>query len=482
MKDLAERAVEAARLAGADYADSRVLIVLDQTVQVEDLSPKFIGDQHDAGIGVRVLKDGAWGFASISRVDKRSAEKAAKEAVAVAKASALAAGREKITLAAEPAHIGRFETKVAIDPFSIPVDEKTALLLRINATMLKVKGIVKAEARTRATRRHQFFASSEGSSIETLITSVNAEYTAVAADKGDSQTRSLLDFPLNKGWEHILSRKMEDQAGRIAEEAVAKLSAAYPEEGLIDLILDPSHLALTIHESVGHATELDRVLGYEANFAGTSFVTLDKKEQGFKYGSDLIHFVADNTLEGGLATTGWDDEGVACQKWDIIKNGMFKNYSSTREVAIRAGYNRSFGSGRADSYASMPINRIPNLCLMPGEKNISPEELMAGVKKGICIEGRGSWSIDQRRLNFQFGGDVFYEIKNGKKDRMLRDVIYQSVTPDFWGAVDGISGAAWWEPRGFQNCGKGEPMQTAQMTNGAPWIRVRNIRVSRGKK
>lgn len=482
MKDLAERAVEAARLAGADYADSRVLTILDQTVQVEDLSPKFIGDRHDAGIGVRVLKDGAWGFASISRVDKRSAEKAAKEAVAVAKASGLAASREKITLAPEPAHSGRYETKVAIDPFSIPIDEKTAMLLRINETMLKVKGIVKTEARTRVIRRHQFFVSSEGSDIETLITSVNAEYTAVAAAKGDSQTRSLLDFPLNKGWEHILSRKMEEQAGRIAEEAVAKLSAAYPEEGPTDLILDPAHLALTIHESVGHATELDRVLGYEANFAGTSFVTLDKKEQGFKYGSDLIHFVADNTMEGGLATTGWDDEGVACQKWDIIKNGMFKNYSSTREVAMRAGYNRSFGSGRADSYASMPINRIPNLCLMPGDKEISPEELMAGVEKGICIEGRGSWSIDQRRLNFQFGGDAFYEIRNGKKIRMLRDVIYQSVTPNFWGAVDGVSGAKWWEPRGFQNCGKGEPMQVAQMTNGAPWIRVRNIRVSRGKK
>jgi TldD protein len=481
MKDLVERAVEVARLAGADYADARVLSIQDQYLYVEDRSPKAIRDLSDAGIGIRVLKNGAWGFASVSRLDKRSAEKVAREAVAVAKASALTM-QEKITLAAEPTHKDKFETKVEIDPFSISVGEKIAMLLRINEIMLGVKGIVKARANSHITRRHQFFASTEGSFIETLITTVGGDYMAVAVGKGDSQTRTFQDHPMNKGWEHIVGLKMEENAQRIAEEAVAKLTADYPSEGPTDLILDPAHLSLTIHESVGHATELDRVLGYEANFAGTSFVTLDKKDSGFRYGSDLIHFVADNTLEGGLASTGYDDEGVQGQRWDIVKDGIFKNYSSTREVAMRAGYARSFGSGRADSYASMPINRIPNLFLMPGGKSISPENLAADVKKGIWIEGRGSWSIDQRRLNFQFGGDLFYEIKNGKKGKMLRDVIYQSITPEFWGSVDMIAGQKWWEPRGLRNCGKGEPMQVAQMTNGGPWVRVRRVRVSRGKK
>jgi len=482
MKDLAERAVETARLAGADYADARVLNIRDQEIYVQDLSPKAIMDETDAGIGIRVLKDGAWGFASIGRQDKRSAEKVAREAVAVARASALTVGTNKVQLAPEPPHVDRFETKVEIDPFDIPVADKVAMLLRINEIMLGVKGIVKTLGFIRVTRRHQFFASTEGSAIETLITTVNASYTATAVGKGDSQSRTFQDYPLNKGWEHILAMKLEESAERIASEAVAKLSAAYPSEGRMDLILDPSHLSLTIHESVGHATELDRVLGYEANFAGTSFVTLDKKESKFRYGSEIVNFVADNTLNGGLASTGYDDEGVACQRWDIIRNGIFRNYSSTREVAPLAGYKRSFGSARADSYASMPINRIPNLSLMPNQKSMSPQDLAADVKRGVWIEGRGSWSIDQRRLNFQFGGDLFYEIKNGKKTRMLRDVIYHSITPEFWNAVDGLSGRKYWEPRGFRTCGKGEPMQIAQMTNGGPWIRVRGIHVKRGKQ
>lgn len=482
MKDLVERAVQAARLAGADYADARVLSIHDQQIYVQDLSPKSIQDVIEAGIGVRVLKDGAWGFACVSRQDKRSAEKVAREAVAVAKASALTVGKDRVKLAQEPVHKDRFETEVQIDPFSIPIEDKLAMLLRINEIMLGVKGIVKTLANTRITRRHQFFASTEGSLIETLITTVNAFYMATAVSKGDSQTRSFQDYPLNKGWEHIVGLGLEANARRIAEEAVAKLSAAHPDEGKMDLILDPSHLSLTIHESVGHATELDRVLGYEANFAGTSFVTLDKKVAKFRYGSDIVNLVADNTLKPGLASTGYDDEGVACQRWDIVRNGIFKNYSSTREVAPLAGYKRSFGSARADSYASMPINRIPNLSLRPANRSISPLDLVADVKKGVWIQGRGSWSIDQRRLNFQFGGDLFYEIRNGKKTRMLRDVIYHSITPEFWGAVDGISGKRYWEPRGFRTCGKGEPMQSAQMTNGAPWIRVRKIQVSRGKK
>ncbi len=481
MREIAELAVEAALHAGAEYADARVVLIRRQDVYVHDLSPKSIDDDYDAGIGVRVLKCGAWGFSSVSRLDADSARKAALDAVEVADASALASGKEKVRLVAEPAHRGRFETPVRIDPFSVSLEEKTSLLLRVNEIMLAKKGIVKAFAYCNTSRRHQFFASSEGTLVETLVTTVNAAYNAVAVEGGDSQERSYGDYPLNSGWEHILAMKLEENAERTAEEAKAKLSAAFPEEGPADLLLDPAHLSLTIHESAGHSTELDRVLGYEANYAGTSFLTLDKLGS-FRYGSDAVSLVADNTLPGGLATTGFDDEGVECQRWDIVKNGIFTNYSTTREVAGQAGYKRSFGSGRADGYASLPINRIPNLSLMPGDADVSPEEMAEGIEKGIWIEGHGSWSIDQRRLNFQFGGDLFFKIENGKKTGMLRDVLYQSITPDFWGSVDLVSGKRFWEPRGFTTCGKGEPPQSAQMTNGAPWARVRNIRILRGKK
>jgi TldD protein len=481
VKKIAERAVEAARLAGADYADARAVVFRRQFVYVEDLSPKIIADEYDAGVGVRVLKAGAWGFASFSRLDARSAERAAREAAAVAEASALAAGGVPVRLAAEPVQRGRFATPVRIDPFSVPLADKTALLLRANEIMLGVKGVAKTRAQATAISRLQAFASSEGSLVETEITTVEAGYRATAVGGNDSQERGYGDWPLNKGWEHILDQKLEENAGRTAEEAVAKLSAALPEEGRTDLLLDPGNLSLTVHESAGHASELDRALGYEANYAGTSFLTPDKRGT-FRYGSPAVNLTADNTLPGGLATTGWDDEGVACQRWDVVRNGIFVNYSTTREVAGLAGYARSFGSGRADGYVSLPINRIPNLCLMPGEADVSPEEMAAGIDAGIWIEGHGSWSIDQRRLNFQFGGDMFYEIRHGKKGRLLRDVLYQSITPDFWGAVDVVSGPRFWEPRGFTNCGKGEPPQSAQMTNGAPWARVRGINVLRGKR
>jgi TldD protein len=481
MKELCAHAIGVTSALGAEYADIRITDDRSQRIAVMDRSPKEITDVDTYGFGIRVLKGGAWGFASSHRVTKKEIERVAKKAFSVAEASSLLSRKKGIVLAAEPVHVDAFTTPVKIDPFSIGMDEKTAMLLRVNEAMLRVKSVVKAIAYCMANRRHQFFASQEGSFIETLITTVIADYTAFAAKGGDSQSRSMQANPLNAGWEHILSLELEENAERIAEEAVAKLHAEFPGEGKKDLVLDPTHLSLTIHESVGHPTELDRVMGYEANFAGTSFVTTEKRGT-FKYGSTLVNFFADNTLPGGLATTGYDDEGVACQRWDIIKNGIFVDYSSTREVAPLIGEKRSRGSGRADAYYSFPINRIPNLCLAAGTKDISPEELIAKVKDGIYIEGRGSFSIDQRRLNFQFGGDFFYEIKNGKKRRMLRDVIYHSITPRFWGSLDGLTGKAYWEPRGVFNCGKGEPTQRAQMTNGAPYALFRNVDVKRGKK
>lgn len=481
MKELCEYAIEIATHLGADYSDIRITDDRSQRIMIIDRSPKEVKDENIYGFGVRVLKNGAWGFASSNNVRKREIEKIVKRAFSIAKASSLLSHEKGISLAAEPVHKDRFVTPIEIDPFNIGMDEKTAMLLTINEKMLKVKSIVKAISFFILNRRKQFFASQEGSFIETEITTVNSDYSAVAVKGNDSQTRSFQAYPKNAGWEHILSLKLVENAERIAQEAVAKLSASYPEEGKKDLVLNPCHLSLTIHESVGHPTELDRVMGYEANFAGKSFATPEKRGN-FKYGSKLVNFIADNTLPGGLATTGYDDEGVECQKWDVIKDGILVDYSSTREVAPLIGEKRSRGSGRADAYYSFPINRIPNLYLASGKKDVSPDELISKVKDGIYIEGRGSFSIDQRRLNFQFGGDLFYEIKNGKKKKMLRDVIYHSITPDFWGNLDGLSGEKYWEPRGIFNCGKGEPIQRAQMTNGAPYALFRNIDVKRGKK
>lgn len=481
MKELGAYFQDIARRENIEYADIRIGYYRTQFLFLQDLSPKEINDEERMGFGIRVLYDGAWGFASSTKVEKAEIERVLKKAIEIAKASSLVRGEYRVKLAKEPVHVDRYVVPVEIDPFKVPVEEKIDLLYKVNDVMLKVKGIVKTYSHIEVRRRDQVFASTEGSLIETTIFTSNAGYTAFAVGNNDSQSRSFQDYPLNKGYEHIRSMKLLENAEIIASEAVMKLYADEPDEALMDLVLDPAHLSLTIHESVGHPTELDRVLGYEANFAGRSFVTPEKLGN-FRYGSPMVNFVADNTLPGGLATTGYDDEGVECQKWHIIKDGIFVDYSSTREVASILGFPRSRGSARADSFSSFPINRIPNLCLMPGKDPVTPEDLIAGVKKGVYIEGRGSFSIDQMRLNFQFGGDLFYEINHGKKGRMLKNVIYQSITPQFWNSLDGVTDERFWEPRGFLTCGKGEPTQSAQMTNGAPYARFRNVKVGRGKR
>jgi TldD protein len=303
----------------------------------------------------------------------------------------------------------------------------------------------------------------------------------VAVENGESQTRSFQTHPKNAGYEHILELRLLDHADRVANEAVEKLKAPEPDEAIRDLVLDPSHLALTIHESVGHATELDRVLGYEANYAGRSFATTEKLGR-YRYGSPLVNFVADNTLPGGLATTGYDDEGVECQRWDIIREGILVGYSTTREVARFIGESRSRGSARADGFASFPIGRIPNLCLMPGKTSATPEDLASEVKDGILIVGEGSFSIDQMRLNFQFGGDGFWEIKNGKRTRMLKNVLYWGITPQFWNSLDGLSDERFRGTHGFVTCGKGEPSQWGRMTHASPWARFRKVKTGRGRR
>jgi TldD protein len=397
-----------------------------------------------------------------------------REAVAVARASALAS-KEPVVLAPEPVHAGaRYESPCVKDPFAVPVEEKIALLLQVNAALKKNPAIKVAQSSMFFWRRQQLFASSEGSMIESALVRAQASETASAVGESDSQDRGYAIPPLHAGYEHILAGDLLGNAERVAAEAEEKLKAAESPEGTFDLILDPEHLALVIHESAGHSTELDRALGYEANYAGTSFLTPDKLRT-FRYGAPIVNIVADNTRPASLASVGFDDDGVECQRWDIVREGTFVGYSDNREVAPKVGVARSHGSCRADSWSSIPIVRIANVGLEPREGRLA--DLIADTKRGIYIEGQGSWSIDQRRWNLQFGGDAFWEIADGKRTRMLKNVIYQSVTPEFWGACDAICGRDEWRDHGFLTCGKGQPGQSGHMTHGASPARFRNLKV-----
>ncbi|MDD3143023.1 MAG: TldD/PmbA family protein, partial [Candidatus Cloacimonetes bacterium] len=316
-----------------------------------------------------------------------------------------------------------------------------------------------------------------GTRLETNTQWITPMITATAVHEGDSQSRSFNEGGKAIGWEWIESLNLTEKAKQIAEEALIKVKAEpLGPEARRTLILDPIHLGLTMHESVGHPTELDRVLGWEADYAGISFATPEKLKN-YRYGSEIINFVGDNTLSEGLATLGFDDDGVPGQKWHIIKDGILNEYGSTRDTAMEIGLEYSRGCNRATYYSDQPINRIPNLYLLPGTKELSPSELIADTEDGVYIQGQGSFSIDQHRVNFQFGGDFFWEIKNGKLFRPVKKVIYKSCNPEFWNSCDAICDERHWRPFGVINCGKGQPSQSARMTHGAATARFRNIRV-----
>lgn len=460
---------------GATYADVRFVRQLRQEISAEDDRLRSFSDLEDAGLGVRVIADGAWGFAGTSDLTREGAMKAAATAVAIARAGATA-NAAPVRLAPEPPARSSFRTAVAVDPFAVPVQEKVALLQTVNERLRKHNGITKAEGFMSLRKDERLFLSSEGSELDSAVVTTAAGYQATAVGGGDAKSRTYFPPPRTSGYENIRAEDLLANTDRVAEQALEHLSAEECPDGMLDLILDPQNLSLTIHESVGHATELDRALGYEESLAGRSFATPDKL-RNLKYGSDVVNFVADNTLTGGLATHGFDDDGVVGQRWHIVEDGLFVGYSTGREVAPVIGWDRSVGGCRADSWASIPIVRIPNLSLMPGRDPLSLEELIADTKDGIYIEGRGSFSIDQMRCNFQFGGDAFWRIRDGKLAGMLRNVTYQSITPQFWNSCDAICDERYWVPDGVLNCGKGDPMQISQMTHGAAPARFRNVRV-----
>jgi len=475
MNDLALLALDTAQSMGATFADVRFLTYRRQDLLTEDERVASINNRTDTGFGLRVIANGAWGFAGSSTLSREEVMRVAAEAVAIARASATALSKP-VTWAPEAPHRTSFRSPREIDPFKVGVDEKVGLLLEINRRLRKQEGIKKAQGYMTLRQEEKLYANTDGSLMESDVISTGVQYQATAVGAGDAKSRAYVPPPLTKGYENIDAADLLAQTERVAAEAVQHLSAKDCPVGRKTIILDPHNLALTIHESVGHATELDRVLGYEESLAGRSFATPEKLNS-LDYGSELVTFRADNTLENGLATQGFDDDGVPGQAWNIVDHGLFVGYGMGREVAAEMGYERSNGTCRADHWGSIPIVRIPNLSLMPGSEPLTLEEIISDTDDGIYIEGMGSFSIDQMRCNFQFGGDAFWEIKNGKIVGMLKNVTYQAMTTEFWNSCDAIADERFWVKNGVLNCGKGDPMQISQMTHGAAPARFRNIAV-----
>jgi TldD protein len=477
LKEYTDLALDTVKRYGATYADIRIIRTKYEYVSAKNERLSDVSRSEDEGFGVRVIANGAWGFAASSKVTKSEIERVSAQAVEIAKASA-SLKKSDVILAPEPAYVGVWRTPYLKDPFIVPLETKIELLLKINTELMRVSDIKVANSQMRFVRELQFFANTDGSFIEQELLRTALGYTATAVGDNDMQIRSYPDshgwHSMSKGYEFVEELPLLENAQRTAEEASALLKAPKCPDMKTDLIISGSQLSLQIHESVGHPTELDRVLGTEANYAGTSFVTTDKLGK-LQYGSPIVNIVADSTVPYGLATVGYDDEGVAAQKWHIIENGVFVGYLTSRETAPVVNENRSRGAMRADGWQNIPLIRMTNISLMPGEWML--DDLIADTKDGIFVDTNRSWSIDQKRLNFQFGTEIAWEIKNGKKTRILKNPVYQGITPEFWNSCDAICNQDHFVLWGVTNCGKGQPGQTAEMSHGAAPARFRNVHV-----
>ena len=475
---LADVALDAAKAAGASYADLRLCRYQSEYLEAREHRLEQSSSGVNAGFAVRVLLDGTWGYASSPLATEDEVQRTTQLAIEVAKASQPLQLR-KFVLEDVPVYHDRWDMPMKTDPFQVPVDEKIAKMLAINEAALKA-GADYATIAFAFVREEKFFASSVGSRITQTRVRIMPETEVTVVDKatGKFASRAGLAPPRGSGYDYILGYDFIGEAAKAAEQAREKLKAKPVEPGSYDLVLDPSNLWLTVHESVGHPTELDRALGWEANFAGTTFCTPDKLGK-LKYGSTLMNVIADRSQEGGLSTVGYDDDGVRSvgTEFPIIKDGIFVNYQTAIGQAQLIGQERSNGCAFADSWDSFPIQRMPNVSLQPNPKTCSLHDLLADVKRGIYIVGNGSWSIDQQRHNFQFGGQLFYEIKNGKLGGMLRDVAYQGSTVEFWNSMDGIGDKSTYFLGGAPNCGKGQPEQTAPVSHGAVPARFRHVAV-----
>ena len=478
LRNLADTALRLAKQLGASYADLRVCRYENEDIATREERVESITNSRNFGLGVRVLLDGTWGFASSSSVNAAQVERTTRYAVEIAKANR-AIQKRKVELETLPAYHAEWRMPMKSDPFSVSLEEKIKTLLAINAAAMKA-GAAFCSSGFNFVKEEKFFASSRGSVISQSRVRSSPFFEVTVTDKSSGRfaTRQSFAAPRGSGYEYIAGCGLVAEAARASEEAKQKLGAKSVEPGKRDLVIDPTNLWLTIHESVGHPTELDRALGYEANFAGTSFVTTEKLGK-LRYGSEHVTIVGDRTQPGGLSTIGYDDDGVRTQgaEFPIVKNGRFENYQMSVGLAKRIGRKQSNGCAFADGWNTFPLQRMPNISLQPGPRKVSVEELIADVKDGIYILGNGSWSIDQQRYNFQFGGQVFYEIKNGKLGQPLRDVAYQGNTVDFWNACDGLCGREEYFLGGAMNCGKGQPEQVAPVSHGAVPARFRQINV-----
>ncbi len=477
MKKAAQKAVEMLESLGVSYGDARAETVSTERIVFRNCRLEQSVLRDSAGLGIRAVVGGAWGFASCTGFTTQDIEAATRRAFEIASAAASASVKRLAPLAPQR---GFYRGPLEEDPFTVSPGDKMALLDRVSHEVMKDGRIRECYAWLWFENRKRVFASTEGSLVETDLTFSEPFIMATAVAGGDAQSRSLQDGARIAGWEWIKRCDMDAWAEKAREEALEKVLAPESPEGVMDLLLDGIHLSLTMHESVGHPTESDRVLGWESNMAGRSFLEVDDQRSAV-YGSHHVNFLADNTLPYGLASWGWDDEGVPGQKWHLVRNGIFQELGTVRETGPMVGRSYSRGCCRAMDYSSFPINRQPNFILEPGPDGITPEDLMKDIRLGVMIEGRGSFSIDQRRINFQFGGDRFTLVRNGKPAGPLKKVIYRSRTPGFWGSCDGIADHRWLRTMGVLNCGKGEPGQSARMTHGASWARFRNVRVGGGR-
>ncbi len=483
-KDLVLLALDAVKSAGASYADVRMTHGNTESIGTRERQITNVSKGETYGIGIRALVGGSWGFAATRDLRKDVIATTAKQAAAIA-ASNDKVNPVKTTLSAiKKVPDGRWITPHEIDPFTIPIEKKAELLFKTNEEALRVKGVRFVTSSINAIRDSRLLGTTDGSMIQQTFLRIgpNVNVTAVSADNADFQTRNAALNPRGAGWEYVVSLQMSENVLRWAEEAAAKLTAAPVSAGLWDLVLHPSHLWLTIHESIGHPTELDRAMGFEANFAGTSFLSPPEKVLGkFKYGPAFMNIVGNRTEPGGCSTCGWDDEGVPSQSWPIIDKGTFVNYQTTREqvswISNITKVRESLGCSYGQDWASIPFQRMPNVSLMPNPQNVSEEDVISATRHGIFIEGDGSYSIDQQRYNFQFGGQVFWEIKDGKRTRMLRDVAYQARTPNFWNSMALLGGKSTYQLGAALNDGKGQPQQANGVSHGCPVALFRNVNV-----
>ncbi|MBX2945296.1 MAG: TldD/PmbA family protein [Cyclobacteriaceae bacterium] len=496
-KQLADVALNTARSLGATYADVRIGRYLNQFITTRENRVQNITNTESFGTGIRVIVNGTWGFAATNNVTDDGIRKATQQAVAIAKANSKFQ-KEPVKLAPTPGYGDvTWKTPIQKNAFEVPVSEKVELLLGANAAALK-NGATFANANLFQVNEQKYFASTDGSYIDQDVHRIWPTFTVSAIDRasGKFKSRDALSAPMGMGYEYMIPKAVDkvkgpadvmlyrnsydmiEDATLAAKQAKEMINAKSVEPGKYDLVLEPNHLGLTIHESVGHPLELDRVLGYEANYAGTSFATLDKLKAGnFNYGSKLVNIFADKTQPGSLGAVGYDDEGVKCKRWDLIKDGILVNYQAIRDQVHIIGQNESHGCCYAQGWSDVQFQRMPNVSLAPGKDPYTIDEMIKDVEKGIYIAGRGSYSIDQQRYNFQFGGTVFYEIKNGKIEGMLNDVAYQSNTQEFWNSCVKICDERDYRMFGSFFDGKGQPSQVSAVSHGSSTSRFNGVNV-----